>query len=156
MVEVGGLAFPRGRLVKENSLANAFFTTTEKSVTTTVQVVDTVTLELNALEAQTLLDVLSFIGGDPVTSRRKFTDDIVAALQRQGLDFEEGPEDMLGAINFADLDTIFDDDNAAADQPAEQAGPNQSEAVPQTSGYAQIGDIVHGALSHFAGVGLRR
>lgn len=58
---------------------------------TTIPVVVTseapgVTLTLTLSEAETLAKIMTFVGGDPVMSRRKDTDSIHKALRTVGLD----------------------------------------------------------------------
>lgn len=44
-----------------------------------------VTLELTHEEAQVLVDIFDFVGGDPVRSRRKYTDRIQDAMRDAGI-----------------------------------------------------------------------
>jgi hypothetical protein len=46
-----------------------------------------VTLTLNQNEAETLRRLLSKIGGDPKTTRRRFTNSIASALQKAGVNY---------------------------------------------------------------------
>lgn len=63
----------------------------------------TVTITLTAQEAQTLVDVMGYIGGDPVRSRRRDCDNIRYALNAAGVR-SGNPSDLeLGhSIYFAD------------------------------------------------------
>lgn len=49
-----------------------------------VELQDGVELTLTAKEAQTLVDILDFIGGSSTRSRRKYSDAIKAALESAG------------------------------------------------------------------------
>lgn len=57
--------------------------------------VNTFVLEIDQDEAQVLHDILSRVGGDQLTSRRRFTDSIYHALQQ--------------ASTFVDDDEVYDD-----------------------------------------------
>jgi hypothetical protein len=60
-----------------------------------------VTLELNRMEAETLATILGRVGGDPVTSRRKYSGAIYSALVRTGIpDNGNDVSELNRAIHF--------------------------------------------------------
>jgi hypothetical protein len=62
---------------------------------------DGVTLKLSEAEAQFLMDVTELIGGDPLTSRRKYSDAVRSALYQAGVKSGYPVQDYYqGAIYF--------------------------------------------------------
>lgn len=70
--------------------------------------VKSLTIELNAAELQFLVAVLNSIGGDPVKSRRRYSDDLLSILRDAGVDCSphgfNGRYDHNGSITFQDND----------------------------------------------------
>jgi len=61
----------------------------------------TVNLELTAKEARTLVNIVRSVGGDPVQSARKYSQNIEQALSNAGITglYEDGDK-HIGCINF--------------------------------------------------------
>ena len=69
--------------------------------------IKSVTLELTPEEAQVLADIFDFVGGDPVHSRRKYTDSIQCAMRNAGIipphRVEDVKRDSMHGIRFTIL-----------------------------------------------------
>ena len=73
-----------------------------KATATEKKVIEKVMLELSQEEAQFLMDVVgATITGDPLTSRRKFTDEIYHALSALGFEIRNhSNRDFAGQVEF--------------------------------------------------------
>ena len=67
--------------------------TTNRVPTTTYRDVNAYELILSQDEAQALADILSKVGGNPDTSRRKFANAIFVALRHVGVEYGGGVHD---------------------------------------------------------------
>ena len=82
--------------------------TSKKTVKTVMkpvkeEVVTSVTLTLDADEAQFLADVLAKVGGDPTYSRRRYQTPISTALRDAGVSYQYPiPDTERGTITFND------------------------------------------------------
>ena len=65
-----------------------------------------VTLTLNQNEAETLRRLLSKVGGDPLTTRRRFISSIASALQTAGVKYVDAQfdPDFSGTLWFGNED----------------------------------------------------
>lgn len=90
----------------------------EKITVVTKQIV---VLELTPAEAQTLSDLVHMVGGDPKKSRRKYTQNILRALQDVGINSPDSDNRHPACrYNAADIDRrshITFDNSSMADDP---------------------------------------
>lgn len=61
---------------------------------------ESVVIQLDYEEAITLVSILGKIGGDPITTRRKYLDRMWSALQSTGVQYD--PNCLMGSLHFTD------------------------------------------------------